>query len=67
MERSAKVREDEDTNSGSSEDSGSESEKEIDYEETEASCIVKCHDVAVVCTGDFHIICNISILLGEIR
>ena len=24
----------------------------IDYEETEASCIVKCHDVVVVCTGD---------------
>ena len=47
-----KVRKDKDKDSGSSEDSASESEEEIDYEETEASCIVKCHDVAVVCTGD---------------
>ena len=50
--RSAKVREDKDKYSSSSDDSASESEKEIDYEETEATCIVKCHDVAVVCTRD---------------
>lgn len=28
------------------------SEEEIDYEKTEASCIVECHDVAVLCAGD---------------
>ena len=49
---SAKVKENKDKYSSSSEDSASESEEEINYEETEASCIVKCHDVAVVCTGD---------------
>ena len=36
----------------SEKDSASESGEEIDYEETETSCIAKCHDVAVVCTGD---------------
>ena len=49
---SAKVKENKDKYSSSGEDSASESEEEINYEETEASCIVKCHDVAVVCTGD---------------
>ena len=49
---SAKVKENKDKYSSSSEDSASESEEKIDYEETEASCIVKCHDVAIVCTGD---------------
>ena len=51
-ERSEKVREAKDKDSSSSEDSASESEKEIEDKETEASCIVKCHDVAVVCAGD---------------
>ena len=51
-ERSAKVKGNKDKYSSSSEDSASESEEEIDYEETETSCIVKCNDVAVVCTGD---------------
>ena len=36
----------------SEKDSASESGEEIDYEETETSCIAKCRDVAVVCTGD---------------
>ena len=49
---SAKVKENKDKYSSSGEDSASESEEEINYAETEASCIVKCHDVAVVCTGD---------------
>ena len=44
-ERSAKVKGNKDKYSSSSEDSASESEEEIDYEETEASCIVKCNDV----------------------
>ena len=51
-EGSAKVKENKDKYSSSSEDSASESEEEIDYEQTEASCIVKCHDVAAVCTQD---------------
>ena len=51
-EGSAKVKDNKDKYSSSSEDSASESEEEIDYEETEASCVVKCHDVAVLCTGD---------------
>ena len=33
-------------------DSASESEEEIDHELAEASCIVKSHEVAIVCTGD---------------
>ena len=51
-EGSAKVKENKYKYSSSSENSASESEEEIDYKETEASCIAKCHDVAVVCTGD---------------
>ena len=51
-ETSAKVREYKDIDSSSSEDSISESEEEIEFEETEVSYIVKCHDVTVVCTGD---------------
>ena len=51
-ERSAIVRKDKDKKSISSKDSASEREEEIDYKETEASCNVKCHDVAIVCTGD---------------
>ena len=51
-ERSAKLKEIKDKYSSISEDSASESEEKIDYEESEAPCIVKCHDVAVVCTGD---------------
>ena len=51
-EGSAKVKENKDKYSSSSEDSACESKEEIDYEETEASYIVKCHDVAVACTGD---------------
>ena len=51
-EGSAKVKKNKDKCSSSSVDSASESEEEIDYEETEASCVVKCHDVAVLCTGD---------------
>ena len=43
-ERSAKVKENKDKYNSSSEDSARESEGEIDYEETEASCIVKCND-----------------------
>ena len=58
-EGSAKVKDNKDKYSSSSEDSASESQDEIDYEETEASCSVKCHDVAVIC--------DISILLGEIK
>ena len=42
--RSAKVKEIKDKYKSSSEDSARESEGEIDYEETEASCIVKCND-----------------------
>ena len=51
-QRSVKVREDKDKYGSSSQDSASESEEQIDYEETEAQCIVKCHDVAVVCRED---------------
>ena len=61
-EGSAKVKENKDKYSSSSEDSASESEKEIDYKQTEASCIVKCHDVAVLCTrnGFPHYLVNLS-------
>ena len=51
-EGSAKIKDNKDKYSSCSEDSASESEEEIDYEETEISRIAKCHDVAVVCTGD---------------
>lgn len=51
-EKSARARNESNDDSSSSEDSDSESEDEIQYEETEASCIVKCSDVAVIRTGD---------------
>ena len=51
-EKSAKVKGNKDKYSSSSEDSACESKEEIDYEETEASYIAKCHDVTVACTGD---------------
>ena len=33
-------------------DSASESEEQIHYKTTEASCVVKCHDVTIVCAED---------------
>ena len=48
----SKSKKNKDECSSSSEDSAGESEEEIDYEETEASCIAKCHDVAIVGIGD---------------
>ena len=57
----AKVKEDKDKDSSNSKDPANKSEEEINYKETEASCIVKCHDVAIVCTGDGFL------LLGEIK